>query len=265
MSEVKLLPAVASGAPLLDVVHCCDAMILLKALASSTVDVVITSPPYNMGTNMNGAKPSSPHNNNWGNSKLLSLGYDGWTDDMPEDEYQVWQRQILDECLRIIKPSGAIFYNHKWRIQGGLLHHRLNMFDGLPLRQIIVWDRGGSNNHNKAFFAPQYEVIYVIAKSDFYIRQDATAFGDVWRISPEYNNDHPAPFPIALPERILVATDAQIVVDPFGGSGSTALAAKRLGRHFITCDISGEYCDLMRRRLAQPYTPSFMSLLDTPA
>ena len=73
--------------------------------------------------------------------------------------------------------------------------------------------------------------------------------GDVWEFTQEMKNGHPAPFPIPLIERIVSSTDAEIVLDPFSGSGTTAVVAKGLKRHFIGIDISPEYCHLAESRI----------------
>jgi modification methylase len=62
-------------------------------------------------------------------------------------------------------------------------------------------------------------------------------------------NKHPAPFPIGLPHRCIESTTAQIILDPFSGSGTTALVAKQLGRNFIGIDISPEYCETAQARI----------------
>lgn len=255
-----LLPAFTTT-PEVNRVYNSDALTFLQAIPSSTVDLIVTSPPYNMRTNINGAEPSSKSKSNWGRSDLLSKGYENFGDDMPHEEYIAWQRSILTECMRVLNDAGAMFYVHKWRIQGGLLDMRSAIVDGFPVRQVIIWNRMSSNNHNRAFFAPQYEVIYLIAKSNFYINQSATKYGDVWNIPPETNNEHPAPFPVALAERCILSTTARLVVDPFAGSGTTLIAAQRLGRKYIGCDISPTYCELSRRRLSEPRTiPMFATL-----
>ncbi len=73
--------------------------------------------------------------------------------------------------------------------------------------------------------------------------------GDVWRIPQEGNNPHPAPFPVELAARCIKATNAQIVLDPFMGSGSTAIAAESLGREWVGIDVSADYCKLAKERL----------------
>ena len=65
--------------------------------------------------------------------------------------------------MRVLKPTGAIFYNHKWRIQKGLLQDRADIVNDFPVRQIIIWQRAGGINFNPGYFLPTYEVIYLIA------------------------------------------------------------------------------------------------------
>lgn len=146
---------------------------------------------------------------------------------MPHDQYVKWQRNCLEEMLRLINDQGAIFYNHKWRVQRGLLQDRQDIVAGLPIRQIIIWKRKGGINFNPGYFLPTYEVIYLIAKKNFKLAPKTNAHGDVWEFTQEMNNSHPAPFPIQLIDRIIGSTEAKIVLDPFMGSGTTAIAAKK--------------------------------------
>ena len=106
------------------------------------------------------------------------------------------------------------------------------------------------NGLNPGYFLPTYEVIYLIAKSDFKLVEHANSFGDVWEFKQEMKNEHPAPFPVALIERIISSTNAKIILDPFMGSGTTAIAAKKLNRNFIGVEISPEYCEMSKKRLA---------------
>lgn len=179
----------------------------------------------------------------------LQNGYSHHDDNMPHDEYVTWQRACLTEMLRLIPDDGVIFYNHKWRVQGGVIQDRSDIVAGFPVRQIIIWKRKGGINFNPGYFLPTYEVIYMIAKPDFRLAPKANAYGDVWEFTQEQKNSHPAPFPLALAERVVSSTKAEVVLDPFSGSGTTALAAKRLGRSYIGIEISPDYCEMARNRL----------------
>ena len=98
---------------------------------------------------------------------------------------------------------------------------------------------------------PTYEVIYLIAKPAFKLSPKANAHGDVWDIPQARDNAHPAPFPIELAQRCIAATQRGVVLDPFMGSGTTAMAAEALNREWIGVDISEEYCKLASKRLAE--------------
>ena len=151
--------------------------------------------------------------------------------------------------IRLIKPTGAIFYNHKWRVQAGLLQDRHEILSGFPVRQIIIWKRKGGINFNAGYFLPTYEIVYLIAKPKFKLVPKANHFGEVWEFMQDMKNPHPAPFPIELIDRIVQSTDAQIILDPFIGSGTTAVSAKKNNRNYIGIDISQDYCDMAIQRI----------------
>ena len=168
---------------------------------------------------------------------------------MPHDEYAQWQYECLTEMYRLLRDTGAIFYNHKWRVQDGILQDRADIIRDLPVRQIIIWKRKGGINFNAGYFLPTYEVIYLIAKPDFKLVPKANAFGDVWEFKQEMKNDHPAPFPVALIERVIASTFAKNVLDPFMGSGTTAIAALMSNRSYTGIEISPDYCAMAQRRI----------------
>lgn len=69
--------------------------------------------------------------------------------------------------MRLLKDDGAIFYNHKWRVQNGLIQDRREIVADFPVRQIIIWRRKGGINFNAGYFLPTYEVIYPYCKKRF--------------------------------------------------------------------------------------------------
>lgn len=234
---------------------CGDSYEVMKLIPDSSVDIIVTSPPYNL-KNSTGNGMKDGRGGKWSNAALIN-GYSNYNDNMPHDEYVAWQRKCLVEMLRIIPDDGAIFYNHKWRVQGGLLQDRNDIVSGFPVRQIIIWRRKGGINFNQGYFLPTYEVIYLITKPKFKLSPKANAHGDIWEFGQELKNPHPAPFPVSLVDRIISSTNASIVLDPFMGSGTTALAAKKLDRNFIGIEISKEYCDLAENRLRNLGVASF--------
>ncbi len=153
--------------------------------------------------------------------------------------------------FRVLTNDGAIFYNHKWRVQNGLWQDRSDILKGFPVRQIIIWKRKGGINFNPGYFLPIYEVIYLIAKPKFRLAPKANAYGDVWEFTQEMNNPHPAAFPTDLINRIISSTTARTILDPFMGSGTVAVVARALKRDFIGIEISPQYCQMAEERLAK--------------
>ena len=97
-----------------DKVHCMDCIRLMESLPAESISVIVTSPPYNIKNSTgNGLKNGS--GGKWPQAALLK-GYTGYSDDMPYLEYVAWQRKCLDAMIKVLRPDGAIFYNHKWRV-----------------------------------------------------------------------------------------------------------------------------------------------------
>jgi modification methylase len=229
---------------------CGDTVEIMKKIPDGSIDLIVTSPPYNL-KNSTGNGMKDGRGGKWSNAALIN-GYSHYNDNMPHEKYVKWQRECLAEMLRIIPDNGAIFYNHKWRVQAGLLQDRQDIVSGFPVRQIIIWKRKGGINFNPGYFLPTYEVIYLITKPKFRLASKANAYGDVWEFGQESKNKHPAPFPVDLIERIILSTNAKIILDPFMGSGTTAIVAKELDKKFVGIDISPEYCQMAQERLINP-------------
>lgn len=226
---------------------CGDTLEIMKQIPDGSVDLVVTSPPYNL-KNSTGNGMKDGRGGKWANA-ALQKGYSHHDDSMPHEKYVRWQRACLTEMMRIIPENGAIFYNHKWRVQNGLLQDRQDIVSGFPVRQIIIWKRKGGFNFNAGYFLPTYEVIYLIAKPKFKLISKANAYGDVWDFTQEMKNAHPAAFPVALIDRIVSSTNARVILDPFMGSGTTAISAINFNRNYIGIDISPEYCTMAETRI----------------
>lgn len=224
-----------------------DCLEMMRKIESGTINLVITSPPYNL-RNSTGNGMKDGRGGKWANAALIN-GYAEHEDNMPYEEYVEWQRACLSEMLRLISDDGAIFYNHKWRVQGGIWQDRHEIIDGFPVRQIIIWKRKGGINFNPGYFLPTYEVIYLIAKPKFRLAPGANRLGDVWEITQENGNPHPAPFPVKLIDRIIESTTSEIILDPFMGSGTTGVSALNNGRKFIGIEISEKYVQMAANRI----------------
>lgn len=226
---------------------CGDVLTELRKLPDNSIDLAVTSPPYNL-KNSTGNGMKDGRGGKWSGAALVN-GYSHHDDNMPHEEYVRWQRACISEMMRTLKDDGALFYNHKWRVQAGLLQDRNDIVSGFPVRQILIWRRKGGINFNKGYFLPTYEVIYLIAKPKFRLKPKANAVGDVWEFAQDMNNPHPAPYPVELIDRIIGATEAQTILDPFMGSGTTAISALNHERDYIGIDVSPEYCKMARNRI----------------
>jgi site-specific DNA-methyltransferase (adenine-specific) len=219
-----------------------DSLTVMREMPDKCLDLVVTSPPYNL-KNSTGNGMKDGRGGKWAGAALVN-GYSHYDDNMPHEEYAEWQHNCLKEMFRLIKDNGAIFYNHKWRVQDGLLQDRQDIIRDLPVRQIIIWKRKGGINFNPGYFLTTYEVIYLIPKPNFKLAPKANAFGDVWEFKQEMKNEHPAPFPVALIDRIVASTTAQTILDPFMGSGTTAVVAQWHKRNYIGIELSPDYCEM---------------------
>jgi site-specific DNA-methyltransferase (adenine-specific) len=232
-----------------------DAEEVLSDMSEHCCDVVITSPPYNLGN----TEGYLGNGRNWKNSKwtgeLLREGYGAFDDNMPWPEYEEWQRRVLVACCNATAVDGAVFYNHKPRTIGTKLWTPLCLDPDIPqmeLRQVITWARAGGVNFSTTHYLPTYEWILLFSRPLFRLRdQSASGVGDIWRIAQEANTEHPCPFPLELPKRAIETTNAGVILDPFCGSGTTLEAAKNLGRQGIGIDINEKYCEIAARRLSQ--------------
>lgn len=227
-----------------------DCLEVMSKLPDELFDLVITSPPYNIKNSTGGGLKSKSKSGRWHKAELIN-GYLQYSDNMAYEDYIEWQRLCLNEMMRLIPENGAIFYNHKWRVQNGLIQDRHEILEGFPVRQIIIWQRAGGLNFNDTYFLPTYEVIYLIAKPKFRLKRSMCRFGDIWKFNQDMNNKHPAPFPIALPDRILKATEANKILDPFMGSGTTAIACLINNRKYFGIEQSDKYIQMAETRIRE--------------
>ena len=239
-----------SLAHLTDNVHCADCVEFMNnKIPAESISCIITSPPYNL-KNSTGNGMKDGRVGKWPNA-ALQKGYEDHGDNMPHADYVKWQRDCLTAMMRVLKKDGVIFYNHKWRVQNGLIQDRHDIVDGFPVRQIIIWKRAGGINFNAGYFLPTYEVIYMICKPDFKLAEGANKMTDVWEIPQVKGNDHPAPFPIELASKCVEASPGGVILDPFMGSGTTAIAAISHNREWIGVELSEKYCTLAESKISQ--------------
>lgn len=215
-----------------------DCLEVMKTFPDKSIDMVLTSPPYNIG---------KMHSNS------LQFGSYGGND-MKEEDYQKWQIEFLNECFRVLKEDGSIFYNHKVRIKDKIAIHPIEWLlkTNLVLKQEIVWDMGKSANSDKIRFFPYSERIYWLVKNKETKIFNKDNLSDVWRVVPKHKRKdigHIAVMPVEIAENIIKATEYKIILDPFAGSGTTGVACKNLNRNYILIEKEPEYIDIINKRL----------------
>lgn len=232
--------------------HLGDCLSIMRTMPDESVDLVLTSPPYNLG-NYNGSRPNfGSKSATWKSKTSIANGYSSHDDAMPFDDYVAWQHDFLRECWRLIPNDGAIFYNHKPRsVNKSMTFPTMFVPPELPVRSLIIWSRGNGMNFNPAYFTPSHEWIIVLAKPDWKLSAEGNKMLDVWNITPEQKTKHPAPFPLELARKAIKATNAKTVLDPFMGSGTTGVAALLEGRKFSGIELDPEYFNAASIRIDQ--------------
>ena len=224
-----------------------DTLNILKKLKSNSVDMGVTSPPYNKQENKKG----------W---LVKNVKYSNASDKQDETNYQLNQIKVLNELFRVIKAGGSFFYNHKVRWEKGIMIHPLEWLSKThwTIRQEIIWDRTIAANIRGWRFWQVDERIYWLYKPENNMKignellSKHALLTSIWRFPPERKNPHPAPFPLVLPIRCIysILNDSKgIVIDPYVGSGTTIVAAKLLGHEYIGIDISSEYIKMANSRI----------------
>jgi len=238
---------------MLQEIICGDCAEILPSLGEEIVSLTVTSPPYN-----------------------VDIPYDNHSDHMPYKEYLDWMKNIWEEVFKITKDGGRLALNIA---PTGIspfvpVHHDLVSVCssvGWTLRAELLWYKqnmgkrtawGSWMSPSCPHVIPSWEYIYIFHKGSPKLsgstdpditREEFLAWSDAfWEIHPETNKrGHPVPFPEELVHRLVkyYTFPGDIVLDPFGGSGTTAKVAKDLGRGYISIDISKEYTQLSRRRV----------------
>jgi site-specific DNA-methyltransferase (adenine-specific) len=230
-----------------------DCLSTLKKMKDDSIDLVITSPPYNMNLRIRNGKYCSRQI-----VKEISTKYTEFSDNLPIDEYNKLHSDVLRELLRV---SDLIFYNIQ--IVTGSKRSIFKMIGEFAdnLKDIIVWDKGyGQPAMQNQVLNRRTELILVFEK-DYPISRQFRKRGkfargkldDIWEIKRERSKgeSHGAIFPQELVSTILenFSEEGDIIYDPFMGTGTTAVVAKQLKRKFIGSEISQKYIDIAEERI----------------
>lgn len=241
-----------------------DCAHLLKAVPDGSVDLVVSSPPYNIGKEYEARKHL--------------------------EDYLAEQREILESCVRVLKPTGSIFWQvGSFSYKGTLVPLDIKFFPileslGLYPRNRIIWVRQHGLHATRKFSA-RHETILWFTKSDTYTfnldairvpqkyqnkksyrgetrgelscHPDGKNPGDIWvfqnvKHNHEEQTIHPAQFPEGLIARIVLATTnkGDLVLDPYMGTGTVAVVARDHGRRYIGAELDERYHAVALRRLS---------------
>ena len=214
-------------------------------LEDETIDIAITSPPYNLGSESwpMGGKTSEEAPGR--ESRDDGIGY---VDAMSEADYQKWQIACLNEVYRVAKKGASFFYNHKVRQRDGAIIQPMDWVrkSKWTVRQEIVWDRKSTHNHVASLFWPIDERIYWLTKGAPNLPDHPIGQSSVWHIfGPVPGTWHPAPFCEDIPRTCLeaIGKPGDIVLDPFAGSFTTCRVAQTMGYASIGVETQREYAE----------------------
>ncbi|MCI4325970.1 MAG: site-specific DNA-methyltransferase [Thermoplasmata archaeon] len=236
-----------------------DVRVALRRLPRESVHLAVTSPPYNLG-----------------------IPYAGYSDDRAAEQYLAWLKDVWRDLLRVLVPGGRFALNVAPTSIKAFrpIHHDLStdLRDlGYIMRTEVIWYKqtmgrrtawGSWRSPSNPHIIPSWEYVLVFSKGQWNLpgrkedidvtsREFQTISDGFWQIPPERTRrGHPAPFPEALIERLVkfYSYRGNTVLDMFGGTGTVATVARRLGRHYLTIDSSPEYCELARERIARSVT-----------
>ena len=176
------------------------------------------------------------------NGFLRTVSDRGYADDLTESKYVSWINDVIGKCLT--QCRGIVWVNHKirYRDREGIHPARMMPF---PIYTEIVWDRCGAFALNCRRHAPSHEIIFGFGTPDWW-DDTQNILLSVWRIPPireESAGGHPCPFPTEIARRCILASCRPfgVTLDPFMGSGTTGVAAVKVGCKFIGIEIEPKY------------------------
>jgi len=223
-------------------------------IPDNSIDLILTSPPYNLG-----------------------IDYGTYKDNLPWEEYYQWCEKWLREIFRILKSDGRFCLNHylscgnaeertaplmtlnSLSLEIGFKHHGLGVWMDTSLSGLTSWGSWCSASAPyvnspfegililfKEYWKKQSEGKSTIEKGDFMM-----LCGGAWKIGTEKKRLTPSPFPKRLPALCinLLTYEDDIVLDPFIGGGTTAAVCKKYKRRYIGIEIDRKICGIAERRV----------------
>ena len=231
-----------------------DCLEQMKAMPDKCVNMIFTSPPYNMNLRvLKGKYVSRCRNKN--HSKEFSTKYENYNDDLPMEDYYQFQREFISEALRI---SDLLFYNIQLITGNKVALLKLMGLFADKIKDIIIWDKvNGQPAMHTGVMNSRYEFIIVFASEKAYNRQfdicnfERGTFDNVLRIKTEKNTNNKAAFPLELAKIIIsnFSKEKDVILDAFMGSGTTGIACRQLDRDFIGIEIDERQFNIAKQRI----------------
>lgn len=224
-----------------------DCVELMKEIPSGSINLIFADPPYNLsGSNFQTVK----------SGKMVACDKGAW--DVISDIYE-FNEMWIKECIRVLADDGTIWisgtlHNHP---TVGVILKKLNLW---IINDVIWYKKNATPLLSKNRLAPSTELIWVASKSKKYYFDYETAkqlnggkqMKNLWEINAErHKTIHPTEKPETLLERIILlgSKESDTVLDPFTGSGTTGVVAKRLNRNFVGFELNNEYYEIAKNRI----------------
>lgn len=215
-----------------------DNLELLKRMPSESIDLIFCDILYNTG-------------------KI----FDYYADQLGEaEEAMEWYHPRLKEMWRVIKPTGAVYLHCNYRLVHYLRVELDHVFGIESFRNEIIWNQGSWNNISDKKLQSAHESMLFYAKDEHKVTEAAENYTDVWTIEALNQNDkfnekvgYEGQKPLEYVDRVIQISSrpGDLVADFFLGSGTTMVAAQKLGRKWVGCDINPESVKIAEKRILQ--------------
>lgn len=241
----------------LDKIYNEDCLEGMRKIDDCAIDCCITSPPYNVG-----------------------LVYNEYDDNKLYSDYLSWMTDVFKEMFRILSIDGRMCVNIGDGKNGSIPTHsdftQICKNIGFNIMTTIIWNKNTTSKRTSwgsfmsascPSFPRNFEYILIFSKSNKLLKKGKTTISKedfvkwsngMWTFNTEKTSKigHPAAFPIELPTRLLrmLTYENSVVIDPFIGSGTTAISCIRENRHFVGFELSKEYFDKANKRIEQEKT-----------
>lgn len=232
-----------------------DCLETLFRMKDDSVDLIITSPPYNMNLRIRNGSYTSRQI-----VKELSTKYEGFSDNLPIDEYYKLHSKIISELIRV---GGTVFYVIQIVTGSKRAFFKIIGEYSEYLKEIIVWDKINSQPAMQQQVLNRRSEFVLVFEKDYPISRqfrtngvfDRGTLDDIWEIqrskSRDLTNYHGATFPEELVAKIMnnFSKVGDLVYDPFLGTGTTAIVARKLNRRYLGSELNKVYYEIASERI----------------